>query len=69
MHGAAAGDIDSDGDSDIVAVSFDGILFFENNGLVQSRLGWFWRSVLNPRIEFSQFGMVLTIGSESQDRF
>ena len=33
MHGAAAGDIDSDGDSDIVAVSFDGILFFENNGL------------------------------------
>ena len=32
LHGAASGDIDSDGDSDIVATSFDGVLLYENDG-------------------------------------
>jgi len=32
MHGAASGDVDSDGDSDIVATSFDGVLLYENDG-------------------------------------
>ena len=42
MHGAASGDLDSDGDSDIVAVSFDGILLYENNGV-----GEFSKSKIN----------------------
>ncbi len=47
MHSAASGDIDSDGDSDIIAVSFDGILLYENNGLgefTKSKINYFRNS-------------------------
>ena len=58
MHDAASRDIDLDGDSDIVAVSLDGILLYENNGLgglTKSKINYFRNSSGIFNLEVSGF--------------